>query len=346
MRIFDKCKSLADSDLCSFTFLNEMPKRQFFNVCYGDCIEFIEEDDHARSYGTLSGKRAKRAMSFRINTTSGETYIPLVSHKDYAALTALSKGFHAEERRVFEEIVDSLGVTKKLDYLIAKMQREKNQVKYHYIEFQPVAPAVFSKPRLYTNGSRSVCIHQLAEHLGIDGELGKCLRSKVKNGLVVYPLFERFASSSGFVYSDKSSFGLGNRTGYAGGYLPCICVRVKGSEHPYYEISLEGPFEGEILATTKSIDKVDVIVREQINKALLGLGNDRLHDVLTEKKWYRCIRRRYTNEEFIKDLQAKRAEYAAKFLDVWEMGNAFDFTLTDHEVRYSVWEICNSIINK
>lgn len=346
MRIFDKCKSLADSDLCSFTFLNEMPKRQFFNVRYGDCIEFIEEDNCARSYGTWSSKGSKRAMNFRIGTTKGETFIPLVSNKDYMSLLALSKSFHTEERRAFDWIVDNLGVTKKLDYLIAQMQKRKNQVKYHYIEFQPVAPDVFTKPRLYKNGSNNKCTRLLAEALGIDGEIGKCLHSKAKNGVVVYPLFERFASSSGFVYTDKLDFALGSRSYYAGGHLPCICVRVKGNEHPYYEISLEGPFEGEILATTKSTDKVDGIVREQVNKALLGVGNGRLHDVLTEKKWYRCIRRRYTNEEFIKDLQAKRAEYAAKFLDVWEMGNAFDFTLTDHEVRYSVWEICNSIINK
>lgn len=346
MRIFDKCKDLADSDLCSFTFLNEMPKRQFFNVCYGDCIEFIEEDNHARSYGTWSSKGGKRAMSFLVTTPSAETYIPLVSYKDYTALKSLANSFHKEERKSFDWIVDSLGITKKLDYLLAKTQTRTNRVKYHYIEFKLVEPDVFTKPRLFKNGSNNKSTRLLAEALGIDGEIGNCLHSKVKNGVVVYPLFERFASSSGFVYTDKLSFGVGSRTGYAGGYLPCICVRVKGSEHPYYELSLEGPFEGEILATTKSADKVDGIVREEINKALLGVGNGRLHDVLTENKWYRCIRRRYTNEEFIKDLRAKRAEYAAKFLDVWEMGNAFDFTLTDHEVRYSVWEICNSIINK
>lgn len=340
MKVLHSCRSLRDDALCNFFFMGEMPERQFFDsVC--DRVDFLCSAGYTKAYGSWTRRDRSGAVCFSVDVKSKRICIPLISRKDNTTLEVLKERFDKNEHRAYEYILNALTIIKELDYIISRVKSDKNRVKYHYIEFKPIAPDIFAKPRL-REGKTGNCAYEL----NLYGTIGKNLRSKVSTDVVVYPLFERFASKDGFIYTEPSSRGLGTDARYAEGYLPCICVRPKGESNPYYEITLEGPFEGEVLATTKIASKVDGIVREQINKALLGLGNERLRDVLTEKKWYRCIRRRYTNDEFVKDLQKKRAEYAAKFLDVWEMGNAFGLELTDHEVRYRVWEVCNSIINK
>lgn len=341
MKVLHSCRSLRDDDLCNFFFMGEMPERQFFDISLCGCVEFLRSTGHTRGYGSWPRRDRSGVVYFGVDEKNTKVYIPLISHKDGTTLEVLKERFDKNEHRAYDYILNALTIIKELDYIISRVKSDKNRVKYHYIDFKPIAPDIFAKPRL-REGKTGNCAYEL----NLYGTIGKNLGSKVSTDVVVYPLFERFASKDGFIYTEPSSRGLGTDARYAGGYLPCICVRPKGEGNPYYEITLEGPFEGEVLATTKIASKVDGIVRGQINKALLGLGNGRLRNVLTEKKWYRCIRRRYTNDEFVKDLQKKRAEYAAKFLDVWEMGNAFDFELTDHEVRYRVWEVCNSIINK
>lgn len=341
MKVLHSCRSLRDDDLCNFFFMGEMPERQFFSVSMGDRVEFLRSMGKTGSYGYRPRRDRSGVLYLGVDERVKRVYIPLISYKDDTTLKVLKERFDKNEHRAYDYILNALTIIKELDYIISRVKSDKNRVKYHYIEFKPIAPDIFAKPRL-REGRTGNCAYEL----NVYGTIGKNLRSKISADVVVYPLFERFASKDGFIYTGPSIRGLGTDARYAGGYLPCICVRPKGESNPYYEITLEGPFEGVVLATTRVAKKVDGIVREQINKALLGLGNERLRDVLTEKKWYRCIRRRYTNDEFVKDLQKKRAEYAAKFLDVWEMGNAFDFELTDHEVRYRVWEVCNSIINK